>query len=366
MKTVIIGGHLTPALSVIEELPEDAEILYIGRKFSLEGDQALSLEYSTITKKGIQFYDLKTGRLQRAITRRTIPSLTKIPVGFAQSLFVLRKFKPDVVVGFGGYVSFPVVLAANLLKIPVVIHEQTTEAGAANKYLSKYASKICISFETSRKYFPKEKVVLTGNPVRKSIREPSKSFKISQEKPIIYITGGSQGSHFINTLVEGSLRKLVEKFVIVHQTGGASEFNDFDKLTILKEGLNKDRESYVHSKFFSADEIGGILKAASLVVTRAGINSVSEIIVLKKPAFLIPLPVSQRDEQIKNASLVKKIGLGEVSEQKDLNPENFTAKINEMMERIETYKLNESKNRFPKNAAKKIVEVIYEVHKDSN
>src|SRR3989344_2278998 len=121
MKIAIIGGHLTPALSVIEKLPKEASVLYIGRKHAIEGDDAISLEYETITKKGIPFAILKTGRIQRNLTRHTLPSLAKIPYGLLQSIIILRKFHPDAVVGFGGYVSFPVVLAAKFLKIPIVI-----------------------------------------------------------------------------------------------------------------------------------------------------------------------------------------------------------------------------------------------------
>ncbi|MBI2622005.1 MAG: glycosyltransferase [Candidatus Levybacteria bacterium] len=235
MKIAIIGGHLTPALSVIEEIGKSAEILYIGRKKAIEGDRATSLEYETITKKGIKFAEIKTGRLQRSITRRTVPSLTKIPIGFIQALFILSRFKPNVVVGFGGYVSFPVILAARILKIPVVIHEQTLEAGATNRIVARFADKICISFSSSSKYFPKEKIVFTGNPIRSSIAHPSKKIDLPSNYPIIYITGGSIGSHFINQLVSENLTKLLDKYALVHQTGDSSEFGDFDKLLILKE-----------------------------------------------------------------------------------------------------------------------------------
>jgi len=366
MRIALIGGHLTPALSVIEELSDDSKLIYIGRKHALEGDKAVSLEYETITKKGIPFYILKTGRIQRRPTRHTIPSLSKIPFGYFQSIKILRNFKPDVVMGFGGYVSFPVILAAKTLKIPIIIHEQTMEAGAANRTASKFATKVCISFESSRKYFPKEKTVLTGNPVRKTILSPELNFKITSPGPIIYITGGSLGSHFINSLVSGCLAKLLDKYTVIHQTGGATEFNDFEKLNILRDGLNKNRDRYIISKYFSTEEIGSILKSASLVVSRAGINSVSELIILKKPSLLIPLPVSQKDEQLKNAHLVEKVGLGEVAMQKELSPEIFLSKLTDMMENINSYKFNSTEKSFPKNAARKIVEAIYEVYQDRN
>src|SRR3990172_7629361 len=144
MRIVIAGGHLTPALSVIEELPKDTDILYIGRKYAIEGDKAVSLEYQTITKNGIRFYVLKTGRIQRRLTRHSLSSFSKIPLGIGQSLYILKRFKPNVIVGFGGYVSFPVCIAGKILGIPIVIHEQTLEAGATNRVIGKIADKICI------------------------------------------------------------------------------------------------------------------------------------------------------------------------------------------------------------------------------
>src|SRR3989344_4276520 len=129
MKLVIIGGHLSPALSVIESISKGTEILFIGRKHSFEGDKAVSLEYKTIHSLGIKFRTIVSGRLQRKITRHTINSLFKFPIGIIQSLFILLKFKPDVVIGFGGYLSLPVAIVSFLLRIPVVIREQTLEAG---------------------------------------------------------------------------------------------------------------------------------------------------------------------------------------------------------------------------------------------
>jgi len=367
MKIVIIGGHLTPALSVIEALPIDAEVVYIGRKFAMENDGATSLEYQTINEKGIPFINLKTGRVQRQITARTLISLSKVPIGFLQSYKALRKIKPDVVVGFGGYVSFPVIVAAKALKIPVVIHEQTLEAGAANKLCAKFADKICISFPTSAKYFPSERTTLTGNPIRNAITAPGKKFATEFKDPIIYITGGSQGSHFINLLILGCLGELLEKFTVVHQTGGATEFKDFDKLEILRDGMNGSKKNkYILAKFFSPEEVGSIMKASTLIVSRAGINSVSEIIVLKKPAILIPLPGGQKNEQQKNAAMVKNLGLGEVVEQKNLTPESFLILVKLMIENIDKYKIKDSAKHFPKNSAARIVEIIYEIHANNH
>ncbi len=367
MRIVIVGGHLTPALSVIEEIGSRAEILYIGRKHAFEGDSAVSLEYGAITKKGIEFTEIKTGRLQRSLTARTLPSLSKIPIGFVQSIVVLRKFKPDVVLGFGGYVSFPVIIAAWLLKIPIVIHEQTLEAGATNRIVAKFANKICISFDSSFKYFPKEKTVFTGNPIRNTILHPVKKINLPEDFPIIYITGGSLGSHFINHLVSESLTMLLDKYVLVHQTGDSKEFKDFNKLSILREGLNNSKRGrYILSKFFSPEEVGSVIKQASLIVARSGANTISELIVLQKPSYVIPLPISAKNEQLKNALFLKKLGLGEIGDQKSLTPEIFLQDIIQMMQNLSTYKIKSGKPHFPKDAAKKIVEQIYAASKNYN
>lgn len=367
MKIAIAGGHLTPALSVIEEIQDKDEILYIGRKYAMEGDKAVSLEFQTITSRKIQFAEIKTGRVQRSLTRHTLPSISRVPIGFSKAYLILRKFKPDVVLCFGGYVSIPIAFAAKSLRIPVVIHEQTLEAGFANRVISRFAKKVCISFDSSIKYFPKDKIILTGNPVRDTIIHPKKKFEISSQGPVIYITGGSQGSHFINHLISQTLPELLNNFTIVHQTGDSSEFKDFDKLSILKDGLNSEkREKYIISKFFSPYEVGGVMKKADMVVSRAGVNTISELIVLEKPSYLIPLPISQKDEQLKNAQLLKKLGLGELREQVSLTPESFLSDINFMMDNLSEYKIKHKKSHFPKDAARRIIEVIYAAQKNLN
>lgn len=365
MKVVITGGHLSPALSVIQALPRDAEVIFAGRKYGLEGDKALTLEYKMVKDLNVEFVDIKTGRFQRTFTRRAIPSFFKFPGGLYSSHLLLKKFRPDVVLGFGGYVSFPVCLAAFMLGIPVVIHEQTLEAGFSNKIISKWARKICISWESSRIYFPSNKVVFTGNPLREEIlnsKLETRSTAQGSKLPIIYITGGSLGSHFINTLVEGCIKTLLTKFIIIHQTGDSREFNDFERLEELKKTLPQDlRERYILKKIVDNFEIGPTLSSASLVIGRAGINTVTELIFLKKPALLIPLPISQNNEQVKNALFIKNLGLAEFLYQDRLTSSILLKKINDMMGNIASYKINNSQALINKNAAKEILAVVKDV-----
>ena len=368
MKIVLIGGHLAPALSVLEALPKDTKVLFIGRKYGLEGDKALSLEYKTITGLNIPFVALNTARLQRKLTKYTLPSLLKFPSGITRAFITLIKFKPDVVVGFGGYVSIPVIISAFFLRIPVVIHEQTMEVGFSNRIVARFATKICISWNSSRKYFPKEKVVLTGNPIRK-FKIQNSNFKIigkENKLPIIYITGGSSGSHFINTQIEGCISNLLEKYLVVHQTGDAQEFHDFDRLEKLKNSMpQKLSMRYMLKKFVDPREIGDLLSKTSLIISRSGMNTITELLHFEKPALLIPLPYSQNNEQLKNAKFLENIGLGKVLYQTDLNSKKLYQAIDLMSHNIKNYKIDrrELKNLPGKNTAQNIIEVIKYVGK---
>ncbi len=361
MKILIIGGHLSPALSVIENLKEDNQIFYVGRKYSMEGDNAVSLEYKTINDLKIPFFDLKTGRLQRKFTRHTLSSLTKIPIGFSQAVLLLKKIKPDVVLGFGGYVSVPVVMASYLLRIPAVLHEQTFEAGLANRLVSLFAKKICISFGSSQSFYPKGKTVLTGLPLKKEVIEIKKEEAEKNKVPILYITGGSQGSHVINSLVLESLSKLLDTFRIVHQTGDSVEFNDFENLQNLKKVLPKSKASrYLPKKFLGPSEAARITKSADIVVSRSGINTVCELIFLEKPSLLIPLSFSQRNEQLKNAKFIESLGLAKVYEQNSLTSQTFISALNDMLKNIASFTLN-LQNPIDGQASQKIIGVLQDV-----
>lgn len=354
MKIVVIGGHLTPALAVIEGLKEH-ELLFIGRKYALEGDKALSLEYKTVTPLGVKFKPLITGRLQRKLTVHTIPSLLKIPIGFVQSLFILKSFKPDRVVGFGGYVQIPVVLASFILKVPLVLHEQTLGAGLANRICCLFAKRICVSWQSSLKFFPKQKTVLTGNPIRSEISNIKYQMSNDQKenKPILYITGGSLGSHSINLLLEKSLKELLKTFRIIHQTGDTKEFGDFEKLSKLREEL-EEKKDYFPKRFLSAYETAQVINSARLVVSRAGINTITELVYLSKPCLLIPLLWGS--EQKQNADFIKGLGLCETSSERDLTPTIFAGILESMLKNLEKYKIE--KNILIRDAKRRIVQEI--------
>lgn len=367
MKLIITaggGGHFASALSVIEQLPREWDIFFVGRKHPFEGDKALSFEFQTAQKLGIPFTAITTGRVQRRVSRYSLLSLFKTPFGFAQALKILKTYKPDIVVSFGGYVSVPVVIAASLLRIPIIIHEQTLQIGLANKVAAPLAEKICISWEAAQKYFPKQKTVLTGNP----LRHPAPvQVKLPEERlPIVYITGGSAGSHSINQLIAGGLEKLLQKYIIIHQTGDAKEFNDFEALTTLRSSLPTElQRRYLLNKFVSPGEMFFYLQKADLVVGRSGMGTVTELLSFGKPSLLIPFPYGQHDEQLENAQLVAAAGIGEIAHQESLTSDTLYRKIEEMLQKIAMYKTRAAtaKKLIHEDAAQEIIEVIRNVSK---
>jgi UDP-N-acetylglucosamine--N-acetylmuramyl-(pentapeptide) pyrophosphoryl-undecaprenol N-acetylglucosamine transferase len=365
MKILITGGHFSPALSVIQALPKDTDVLVVGRKHSFEGDDAFSYEYTVTQKLGIPFKTITTGRLQRKLTGTTLSSIAKLPVGLAQAHAIMRHFKPDVVFTCGGYIALPIAFAAKLTGIPIVVHEQTQHAGLANKIIGKFAHTVCISFESSRQYFKSSTCTLTGNPIRSEVFEEGKPLMVLDQKKLIYITGGSAGSHFINDCVQKVLPQLLASYSVIHQTGRSTEYKDFESLEEYKKSLPEElSNNYLVRDFIYPDEIGWILKNASLVVSRAGINTVTELLALGTISFLIPLPHGQQDEQLENAKLIQKVGIGEFAEQKDLNAQTFLEKIQAMFEKYSQYAqhIPEAKKLASVNADKHIASIIQSIY----
>lgn len=335
MRIVITGGHLTPALAVIEELKDDHQIIFIGRKTASEGDKAKSAEAIVIPQLKIPFFPIQAGRFQRKLTPYTALALLKIPVGFFQAFSVLIKNDPDVVLSFGGYVALPVVLSAWLQRIPVITHEQTTETGLANKIIARFAQKVAVAWETSASSFPKKKVIVTGNPIRAQVLNIKRE-KVS--KPVIYITGGNQGAHVINSAVEEIVENLVSLGEVYHQTGGSEAHHDFERISEKLATLPREvQENYHLAKWYSTDELAEILAKATLVIGRSGANTVTELAYLGIPALLIPIPWVTHDEQTKNAQILSSRGAGLILAQKELTGKRLLSTTEIMLKDISQF-----------------------------
>lgn len=343
MKILITGAHFTPAVAVAEELKkiDKVGITYVGRKATLEGDKTGSVESKILPSLGVKFMPITAGRLQRAFTFYTIPSLLKIPVGFIQAFFIVLSEKPDVILSFGGYVAVPIVLAGWLLSVPIIIHEQTLVGGLANKISSYFADKIAVSFE--KNLSPKENFLLTGNPIRNNIINLPKLQRVSDEyrqfftrankegSPIILFTGGNQGSHIINLAVEECIDKLVKKAFVIHITGD-NRFEDFQRLR------KRQGDRYLVRKWID-NEWGVILSKADLVISRAGINTLMELAYLGKPTLVIPLPYLYKDEQNKNAKFFEDLGLAKILFQSKLSGETLFENIKSMLANLKVLKV---------------------------
>lgn len=365
MKIALVGGHFSPALSILERLQQRGdEVVVLGRKKTFEGQEDISLEYKICEEKKIPFFEIRAARLQRKFTRHTIPSLFRFPQGVRDAYNALKKIKPDIVVSFGGYLSIPIAISTKMLGIPLVIHEQTQHAGLANKITAKVAEKVLITFSSSEKYFPKKKTIITGNPLRKEIFEIKKTQKVTPDKKIVYITGGSSGSHFMNELIGSTIKDLVRDYTVIHQIGDSQAFHDFDTLEMIKKDLpEKVREDYVIKKFVFPDEIGWIFAHADLVIARSGVNTVLELMALKKKALLIPLPHGQIGEQLANAKLIKKMGLGDYIEQDNIERQVFLDIINELIRK--NIQMNtEQKNDIVLDADVRIVNILDSIYEE--
>lgn len=340
-KILICGGHLTPALALINELKSDnVQIIFVGRKYSVEGSKNFSTEYREITGKKIRFMTLTTGRFQRHFTRYTIPSLLKIPIGFVQSFYYLILTRPNIVISFGGYISTPIVFSAWLLGIPAITHEQATRIGLANKINSIFVKEFLSAWPITNAEVKRE-VKCIGNLTRSDIfstKVKNKRFNkfLDSKKRIIYITGGSLGSHFINDVIFKSI-DLLANFNIVHQIGPTDFKGDHEKARKI------NTNNYLPVTYIPNEEIGGVLNYAYLVISRSGANTIWELAVLKKIAILIPLPFSGSKEQQANASILKEAGSALVIPQKEFNPQTLQDAISN---------INANYNKFKNNAIK--------------
>lgn len=306
---VLTGGHAaTTAMAVVElikksERLKNFNIFWIGSQMAIEGKSVRSLESLILPKMGVDFISIKAGKLQTKFTIYTITSILKIPIGFFQTFFVLLKLKPRLLLSFGGYASFPVVFWAWVFKIPTILHEQTVVAGRTSLASIPFVKKISLARSESLQYFPRQKSVVIGNPIRKSILKVKTKTQIGNP-PILLIMGGSRGSEFINGLVNSFSKEFVKKHKIIHLAGGVKNVKPQDM-----------------AKIYSQSDI---------ILSRSGANTVSEILFVKRPAILIPLPRTFMKEQEKNAKYAQDFGIAKTMSEIEATPKKVELEVEKM------------------------------------
>lgn len=284
------GGHTIPALVMIKYWRKlgHQEIYYIG---SVNG-----VEKKVVSEFVTQYFSISTGKLRRYFSIENFLDFFKFFKGIIQAFLLLLKLRPSVVFSTGGFVALPVVIAAKILGLRVVIHEQTTHVGLANKLSSYFAHAICISFESSAKYFPKEKTHFTGYPLRAEFYLPVNILQsfcgkdFLPEKKILLILGGGNGSLLLNNFVKSNMQVLCQEFNVILQTGTSYE-QDF--LGIAERSF--------WSFSFLQHEMLQLLSSADYIIARAGAGTVCELIQLKKKCLFVPLAIAQKNEQWFNA-----------------------------------------------------------------
>ena len=346
------GGHLFPAVATAQRLCArlpDSRVLFVGTRRRLDRRH---LERYGFAVAAVHSYGLKGKRFWALLQ-----AVAVLPLTFVEACYHLMMFRPDVVCGVGGYVTGPVVAAAWLMGKPTVIHEQNSVPGLANRKLGRIVDRICLSLPDCQSYFPADKTVLTGNPVRSGIIEAGGGGELRDKKKTLLVLGGSQGARAINELVvevfSAADPELLE-IEIIHQTGAADE-------ETVKIGYQAHAVRAEVCSFF--DDMASLYRRADLVVSRAGATTLSELAVVGKPAILIPYPHAADNHQEKNAQRFVEQGGAVSFSQHDLTAERLAAEIKLLIadhKALKTMSQNMKKLGMP-DAADRIVDLCLEM-----
>ena len=345
------GGHIYPAVAIANELKNrfpDAEILFVGAKDKMEMQK--------VPQAGYKIEGLWIAGLQRKLTMQNAMFPLKLVSSLWKSRQIVKDFKPDVVIGTGGFASGPLLQIANSLNIPTVIQEQNSYPGITNKLLSKKAKAICVAYDNLERFFPKEKIIFTGNPVRQDLldienkkHEGVTYFKLNINKKILLILGGSLGARRVNQLIEKELDFLLSTGVQIYWQCGKLYFEEYKKYN--------DRENVQVVSFI--DRMDLIYAATDFVISRAGASSVSELCLVGKPTIFIPSPNVAEDHQTKNAKAIVDKNGAILLKESELN-EMFESTFSDLISNEKLQKeLSQNIKRLAKpSATKDIVEEI--------
>lgn len=336
------GGHIFPLIAVAKEIKrlskekgiQTVEFLYIGPAFDSKSEEVFRHE-------GIKTKYILTGKLRRYYSSLTFIDMIKIPIGILQTSWILFKFMPEVIFSKGGYGSVPVMLVSWLYRIPVrIIHESDSVPGLANRFTSYFATRIGIAFEEAALKFPIKKTALLGNPTRKDlcgqdIHIAKEFFKITSNRKVLFVMGGSLGAKTINDTILEILPSLLEKYEVIHISGN----KNFDNVKQNSDPLlTEDTKKYYHLFPFLTNEIKFAYTLADAVVSRSGASSIFEIAACQKPSILIPLKSSAQDHQRQNAYIYAKSGGAIVIEEDNLTPHILSERIYSILDDEETRK----------------------------
>lgn len=316
------GGHIYPAIAVAQKLKNDPDIkkiYYIGCSFNMEKDIA--------TKEDLDFLPIKVSGLPRKFSIKFIKWSFDLLLAIKDCIFYLKKTKPDVVLGTGGYVSGPVLIASHFLKIPFVVHDADAYPGIVNKFMAKYAQAVSVAFEESKLRINSKNIIVNGNPLRSNINQLTKTealslLNLSADKKTIIVIGGSQGARTLNNAIIEAASKLIfeHDFQIIHQTGNKNYENCVEKIKSTDEKLMSS-SNYIVRPYF--DNMPAILGAADLALSRAGSLMISELSLSGLPSILVPYPYAAQDHQRFNAKAMEQVRASVYLEDSECNSYNI-------------------------------------------
>jgi len=363
------GGHFYPIIAVIDELNkiiEEKKIVKADIVFMSDSPY----DSQILFKKGIKFKKIYSGKIRRYFSLLNITDSFKTFMGVIKAVWSIYVDFPDVVFSKGGYASFPAVFAAKVFGIPLIIHESDTVPGKVNAWSGKFAKRIAVSFPQTAQYFKKEKVALTGNPIRSEFFIPAKIgtrdfFKFQEDVPVILIVGGSQGAKKINDVIIDIAPELVNKYQIIHQCGKNNKAEAEGRLSVAL-GKSPHKSRYLSYGYLDENLIRMAYGAADMVVSRAGSGSIFEIAASGLPSILIPLSNSAQDHQKENAYSYAKTSAADVVEELNLSPNLLLSEIDRLMgdkqglESMSAAAKNFSKPNAAKGIAKEILNLALE------
>jgi len=365
-KILITGGHLTPALALIDHVQTvapETELAFVGRLLNREKDQQPSQEKYEVERRSIRFIAFTAPKFQLQPFWQVPLRVLRFARAVIRAIRILREEKPDVCVFFGSYMAVPVAVAAWILTIPSITHEQTRAAGIANQFISRMSKSVALSFPESAKYFPPAKTHLTGNLLRKQLgvtAEKPEWFTTSASLPMLYITGGSQGSEVINSTVCQILNRILRDWIVVHQCGASSTHHRYrDELLSTRSTLQRSyQERYFVREWLTESELGWVYQHAALAISRAGANTTQELAQHQIPAILIPLPFSNHNEQEENAKPLAECGGAIVIRQHDLTPERLFIELKKLGSKYKACKRKLAQVKYPDDAAANVFSLI--------
>ncbi len=322
------GGHVLPAIAVVDELRRRTlplDLLWIGSRDGIERERA--------SQADIPFRAIQTGKLRRYFSVQTVTDAVRLPVGTGQAWRILRSYRPEVVFSTGGFVSVPTVAAAARIA-PILTHEQTAVVGLANRINARFADVFAVSHDQTAAAAGAvhSQVVVTGNPVRATMAggnaAAGRTFcGFTEDLPILLVTGGVRGSTPLNDRIAALLPRLLETCQVIHQTGPASANGDAEKLKAVQQSWPDELKRHYRVVDVIGKEMADVMAAATLVISRSGAGTVTEIASYGPPAILIPLPGAGGDEQTCNARVLSDIDAAVLIPQADATPERLGQEI---------------------------------------